>query len=69
MAGLEYDRRWMLIDEANRFVSQRECPKMSLIRIELSADGIKVMSEDSSILIPYRIDKGDRVFTGLGNMD
>ena len=63
MAGLEYDRRWMLIDEANRFVSQRECPKMSLIRIELSADGIKVMSEDSSILIPYRIDKGDRVVT------
>jgi uncharacterized protein len=29
--GLRYDRRWMLVDETGRFVSQREIPKMALL--------------------------------------
>lgn len=27
--GLQYDRRWMLVDDAGRFVSQREQPRMA----------------------------------------
>lgn len=30
--GLEHDRRWMLIDENGRFVSQRESPKLALLQ-------------------------------------
>ncbi len=30
--GLQYDRRWMLIDENGRFVSQRENPKLALLQ-------------------------------------
>jgi hypothetical protein len=29
--GLRHDRRWMLVDEAGRFVSQREIPRMALL--------------------------------------
>jgi len=29
--GLQYDRRWMLINEQNRFLSQRDYPAMALI--------------------------------------
>jgi uncharacterized protein len=30
--GLQYDRRWMLIDETGRSISQRECPRLALVR-------------------------------------
>jgi len=30
--GLEFDRAWMVVDEAGEFVSQRELPRMALIR-------------------------------------
>ena len=30
--GLEFDRAWMVVDEAGQFVSQRELPRMALIR-------------------------------------
>jgi len=31
--GFEYDRRWMLVDENNRFVSQREVAEMALLTL------------------------------------
>jgi uncharacterized protein YcbX len=30
--GLEFDRAWMVVDEAGEFLSQRELPRMALIR-------------------------------------
>ncbi|MBX3607540.1 MAG: MOSC N-terminal beta barrel domain-containing protein [Piscinibacter sp.] len=30
--GLEFDRAWMVVDEAGRFVSQRELPRMALVK-------------------------------------
>ncbi|GAC1384502.1 MAG: MOSC domain-containing protein [Ginsengibacter sp.] len=44
--GLEYDRRWMLIDDDNKFISQRECPKMSQIKIELEDHHLKVYHQN-----------------------
>jgi uncharacterized protein len=40
--GLEYDRRWMIVDENNRFISLREQPKMTLLHPEIIEGGIKV---------------------------
>lgn len=34
-AGLEFDRAWMVVDEEGLFVSQRELPRMALIRPQL----------------------------------
>ena len=33
--GLEFDRAWMVVDESGEFVSQRELPRMALIRPQL----------------------------------
>lgn len=33
--GLEFDRAWMVVDAAGRFVSQRELPRMALVRTTL----------------------------------
>lgn len=37
--GLAGDREWMLVDAAGEFVSQREHPRMALIRPAIAADG------------------------------
>jgi len=36
--GLRYDRRWMLVDDGGAFLSQREHPRLALIRPELEPD-------------------------------
>jgi uncharacterized protein len=36
--GLKYDRRWVIVDENNRFLSQRELPQMALISVGLSIE-------------------------------
>ena len=33
--GLQYDRRWMLVDEQNNFITQRLHPNMALLRVEI----------------------------------
>ncbi len=33
--GFEYDRRWMLVDENNRFISQREVPLMACLHVKI----------------------------------
>lgn len=38
--GFQYDRRWMLVDEQNRFLTQREHPQMALIKVQLEGDGL-----------------------------
>jgi uncharacterized protein YcbX len=40
--GLRYDRRWLIIDENNRFVTQREHPQMALIEVSFTENGLKL---------------------------
>ncbi len=40
--GLRNDRRWMLVDENDRFVTQRELPKMALIDVALDREVLTV---------------------------
>ncbi|HSV36973.1 MAG TPA: MOSC N-terminal beta barrel domain-containing protein [Ramlibacter sp.] len=34
-AGLDLDRAWMVVDAEGRFVSQRELPRMALVKVQL----------------------------------
>ncbi|RYY00619.1 MOSC domain-containing protein, partial [bacterium] len=36
--GLKFDRRWMLVNQDNKFISQREFPKMSLISTQVTEE-------------------------------
>lgn len=40
--GMEYDRRWMLVDENHKFMSQRRHPRMALISTWLAPDHLIV---------------------------
>ena len=51
--GLEFDRRWMLIDENNKFLTQREFPKMATVKTEILNDGLQVSSDKTILVIPF----------------
>jgi uncharacterized protein YcbX len=61
--GLEHDRRWMLIDENNRFLSQRENAQMALFKPSLENETLKVTytTDNSFIYIPFTLLKEDTV--------
>lgn len=40
--GFEHDRRWMLVDAQNNFLTQREFAEMALLQVALTADGLRV---------------------------
>jgi hypothetical protein len=40
--GLQYDRRWMIVDEHNRFITQREKPRLALVSMVFSPDYLAV---------------------------
>ena len=55
--GLEYDRRWMLVDTDGRFVSQRTFPRMAMLELALDQTGLCVWHReqpDDTLLIPYQ---------------
>jgi uncharacterized protein YcbX len=59
--GLQYDRRWMLIDPEGMFLTQRELPRMATIGLEVTGDGLQVTSaNEGEMKIPFEPDKGDR---------
>jgi len=45
--GLQHDRRFLLIDKNNRFLTQREFPKMSLLQTAIEEDSLFVFQKDS----------------------
>jgi uncharacterized protein YcbX len=40
--GLELDRRWLLVDESGRFLSQRENPELALFRPEIVGNFLRI---------------------------
>lgn len=40
--GFRHDRRWMLVDENGIFLSQREAPRLALIRVAITDDALVV---------------------------
>jgi uncharacterized protein YcbX len=53
--GLRHDRRWMLVDEEGRFMSQRRFPRMALIGVRIGHDGLVVDAPDMpSLEVPLQ---------------
>ncbi|HEX8249862.1 MAG TPA: MOSC N-terminal beta barrel domain-containing protein [Pyrinomonadaceae bacterium] len=51
--GLEFDRRWMLVDEKNKFFTQREFPKMATIEVKIGESGLEVSENGNKLDIPF----------------
>lgn len=54
--GFLYDRRWMLVDENNRFLTQRTHPLMAMLQTGIDGNGITVFHKkqiEERVLIPF----------------
>jgi uncharacterized protein YcbX len=54
--GFEFDRRWMLVDENNRFITQRDFPELALLKVKIIHDGLQIIHKPSEeqIIIPFK---------------
>lgn len=53
--GFEMDRRWMMVDENGRFITQREYPQLCLLGTQLVGDFIEVFSKNQNSRIQFPI--------------
>ncbi len=53
--GLDLDRAWMVVDEAGEFVSQRELPRMALVRPQLKVHEV-VLRAPGMLALHLQID-------------
>jgi uncharacterized protein len=51
--GLAFDRRWMLVDEASTFMTQRVHPMMALFKLEMNQLSFKITIKNDSITLPF----------------
>src|SRR5207237_9300861 len=53
--GFKYDRRWMLVDENNIFLTQRELAALALFGVAIEEAGLLVthQPDGEAILIPF----------------
>jgi uncharacterized protein YcbX len=51
--GLEYDRRWMLVDENGVFLTQRIHGTMALFDVRESPQGFVISHQGDSVTLPY----------------
>jgi hypothetical protein len=54
--GFEFDRRWMLVDENDKFLSQREVNTMALLKVQLTGQGLLVKNTGvpgAEFLVPF----------------
>ncbi|WP_299231106.1 MOSC N-terminal beta barrel domain-containing protein [uncultured Halomonas sp.] len=60
--GLAWDRRWMVVDDVGRFVTQRQLPVMAAIRVSLEADALVLSHPDAEALrVPLTAEGQERL--------
>ncbi|MBP6827655.1 MAG: MOSC domain-containing protein [Saprospiraceae bacterium] len=60
--GLQYDRRWMLVNDAGRFMTQREIPEMALLGTSIEPPFLTVYRKDNpseKVQIPLDVPAAD----------
>jgi uncharacterized protein YcbX len=53
--GLRHDRRWLIVDERNRFLTQREHAEMALLAVEPAYNGFLLRHRQRPELLPLYI--------------
>ena len=57
--GLKHDRRWILVDESNKFFTQRNFPEMALIKVAVDQDGLKLQHKTKTVeqlFVPFEFE-------------
>ena len=59
--GLEHDRRWMVVDGDNKFLTQREYPRMALVSPQVSEEGLALTAPGMEALRVPPVTEGETV--------
>lgn len=54
--GFQHDRRWMLVDKAGIFMTQRQYPEMALLQTAITTDGLYIYHKhypEKNCMIPF----------------
>src|SRR5690242_16040060 len=68
--GFQHDRRWMLVNEQNIFMTQREYPQMALLRTNITESGISIFHMDDiheRITVPFWVESVQRLTVQVWN--
>jgi uncharacterized protein YcbX len=67
--GFQYDRRWMLVDEENVFMTQRQTPSLALLQTAFAENGLLVSHKQTgdSFFIPFDQAQNDPVLVQVWN--
>lgn len=65
--GLRYDRKWMLVDDENLFLSQRRLPRMALIKTAIEGDRLVLSAPDmENVSLPLNdAEEGEELLTTI----
>ena len=64
--GAQGDRRWMLVDNDGRFISQREWPRLCLFRVATANEGFEIVGcKGESVRIPLSLEQGMNVMVSV----
>lgn len=62
--GLQYDRRWMLLNSNSEFMTQRAYPKMALFKLSMLQSGFELKHEADTINLSFeKVTDGRRIQT------
>ncbi|MCF0062855.1 MOSC domain-containing protein [Dyadobacter chenwenxiniae] len=62
--GLQYDRRWLIVDEKGTFLTQRTNAQMTLLDVAFSEDGLLISHRYdpvNQILVPFERENDDEI--------
>jgi hypothetical protein len=61
--GLKYDRRYLLVDENEMFMTQRDFPQLAFLKLSFSEDGFKVLNTQnkSHTIVPFEFDSKENI--------
>ena len=61
--GLQYDRRYLLVDENGLFLTQRDSPSLALLKLSFTENGFNVLNTKNSshTIIPFESDSKKNV--------
>jgi uncharacterized protein YcbX len=61
--GLQYDRRWMLVDDNHQFLTQRKLAKMALLKVALLKEGLLVSTVGMpDLVVPFMCQTNDTIY-------
>jgi uncharacterized protein YcbX len=43
--GIEHDRRWMIVDEAGTFITQRDVPRLARVDVQVGVESLELAAE------------------------